>query len=67
MTTFVFIFYDSSGPRHHSTVNPPIAGPFGVLMYSIFWMIITLPAIIVGYRWVQLFGSRNEQVADAGF
>ena len=52
MTTFALIFYDSSGPRHHGMANPPRAGPFGVLMYSIFWMIITLPAIVISYRWV---------------
>jgi len=50
MTTFALMFYDSSAPRHHGMANPPRAGPFGVLMYSIFWMIITLPSMIIGYR-----------------
>jgi len=50
MTAFSFIFYHSSGPRHQGMANPPRAGPFGVLMYSIFWMIITLPAMVISYR-----------------
>jgi hypothetical protein len=50
MTTFAILFYDSSGPRNHGMANPPRAGPFGVLMYSIFWMIVTLPAMIISYR-----------------
>lgn len=50
MTAFALIFYDSAGPRHHGVANPPRSGPFGVLMYSIFWMIITLPAIVISYR-----------------
>jgi len=50
MTAFALTFYGSSGPRHHGMANPPRAGPFGVLMYSIFWMIITLPAIVISYR-----------------
>jgi len=50
MTAFAFVFYDSSGPRHHGMANAPRAGPFGVLMYSIFWMIVTLPAMIISYR-----------------
>lgn len=55
MTAFAFIFFDSFGPRHHGMANPPRAGPFGVLMYSIFWMFITLPAMVIGYRWVLFF------------
>lgn len=50
MTSFSFVFYDSSGPRNHGMANPPRAGPFGVLIYSIFWMIITLPAMVISYR-----------------
>ena len=50
MTAFAFVFYESSGPRHHGMANPPRSGPLGVLMYSIFWMVITLPAMIVSYR-----------------
>jgi len=50
MTTFALLFYDSFGPRHHGMANPPRAGPFGVLMYSIFWMVITLPSMIISYR-----------------
>jgi len=66
MTAFSFLFYDSSGPRHHGMANPPRAGPFGVLMYSIFWMIITLPAMIISYRSVTTpyklpyFGPRSS-------
>ena len=52
MTAFALTFYGSSGPRHNGMANPPRAGPFGVLVYSIFWMIITLPAIVISYRWV---------------
>jgi len=54
MTAFAFIFYDSSGPRHHGVANPSTAGPFGVLVYGIFWVTITLPAMVIGYRWVLL-------------
>ena len=50
MTVFALVFYGSSGPRHQGMANPPRAGPFGVLIYSIFWMIITLPAIVISYR-----------------
>ena len=59
MTAFALVFYGSSGPRHHGMANPPRAGPFGVLIYSIFWMIITLPAIIVSYRWVPFVNQKR--------
>lgn len=63
MTAFSFLFYNSTGPRHHGMANPPRAGPFGVLMYSIFWMIITLPAMVISYRCV-LPGERSERADD---
>lgn len=62
MTAFSFLFYNSSGPRHHGMANPPRAGPFGVLVYSIFWVIITLPAMIISYRCVLSAKSSMQEV-----
>ena len=68
MTAFSFLFYNSSGPRHHGMANPPRAGPLGVLMYGIFWMIITLPAMIVSYRCVLFVKpSMRVKLDDDGF
>lgn len=67
MTAFSVLFYHSSGPRHHGMANPPRAGPFGVLIYSIFWMIITLPAMVISYRCVISLNPHCEKQGDGGF
>jgi len=52
ISLFTMLFYDDSlhQPRNHGLPNPPRAGPFGVLMYSIFWIMVSLPGVVVAYR-----------------
>ncbi|GBE80998.1 hypothetical protein SCP_0307210 [Sparassis crispa] len=50
LTAFAVIALNSTSASYHGRVNPPSAGPFGVLAYGLFSMLISLPATIITYR-----------------
>jgi hypothetical protein len=50
------IFLSDSNLRH-GTYSAPDAGVVGILVYSIFAMLVSLPQVIITNRLVFLFGS----------
>jgi hypothetical protein len=52
LVVFATLFYDGfeGQPRNHGLPNPPRAGAFGTLMYSIFWIMVSLPGVVIAYR-----------------
>ncbi|SRR6266852_8652463 len=52
LSFFSAIFLDASlsSPRNHGVYNAPTPGMWGTLLYSIFLMFVSLPAIIITYR-----------------
>lgn len=52
LSFFSAIFLDASlsSPRNHGVYNAPSSGIWGTLLYSIFLMFVSLPAIIITYR-----------------
>ncbi|KAH9972418.1 mitochondrial carrier [Lactifluus volemus] len=52
LTIFAVIFLDTSlsSPRNHGVYNSPATRMWGTLLYSIFLMLVSLPAIILSYR-----------------
>jgi len=52
LSFFSAIFLDAtlSSPRNHGAYNAPSSGMWGTLLYSIFLMFVSLPAIIITYR-----------------
>lgn len=49
ITIFVWIFFDPTNARHGGYVAPT-TGPWGILSYSLFQMLISLPVVIITYR-----------------
>jgi hypothetical protein len=52
LSLFSAIFLDASlsSPRNHGIYNSPATKIWGTLLYSIFLMLVSLPAIIITYR-----------------
>ncbi|KAI0288535.1 mitochondrial carrier [Russula brevipes] len=52
LSLFSAIVLDASlsSPRNHGAYNSPTSRVWGILLYSIFLMLVSLPAIIVTYR-----------------
>ncbi|EIM83099.1 mitochondrial carrier [Stereum hirsutum FP-91666 SS1] len=52
LTLFGALFLDASpsNPRNHGVYNAPSTGIIGTLVYSIFLMLVSLPAVIITYR-----------------
>ncbi|GBE81016.1 hypothetical protein SCP_0307390 [Sparassis crispa] len=50
LAAFAVIALNSTSASYHSRVNPLSAGPFGVLAYGLFSMLVSLPATIKTYR-----------------
>ncbi|KAH9985992.1 mitochondrial carrier [Russula compacta] len=52
LSLFSVIFLDTSlsSPRNHGVYNAPPSRMWGTLLYSIFLMLVSLPAIIITYR-----------------
>jgi len=51
VTVFVWIFFDPTNARNGAYVAPA-TGPWGILVYSLFQMLISLPVVVVTYRCV---------------
>jgi len=49
---FILSFFDASTgrPRLPATINPPDAGPFGLFFFTIFWIVVSLPSLIITNR-----------------
>ncbi|TFY83568.1 hypothetical protein EWM64_g437 [Hericium alpestre] len=52
LMAFSVLFLDASlaNPRNHGIYNAPATGFLGTLFYSIFLMLVSLPAVIITYR-----------------
>ncbi|KAI0058094.1 mitochondrial carrier [Artomyces pyxidatus] len=50
MFSAIFLDTSMSSPRNHGAYNAPATGFVGTLAYSIFLMLVSLPAVIVTYR-----------------
>jgi hypothetical protein len=48
----IFLDVSLSSPRNHGAYNAPTSKMWGTLFYSIFLMLVSLPAIIITYRLV---------------
>ncbi|KAI0250369.1 mitochondrial carrier [Lactifluus subvellereus] len=46
----IFLHASISSPRNHGVYNAPATRMWGTLLYSIFLMLVSLPAIIITYR-----------------
>jgi len=50
ITLFIMKFLDSPQPRH-GTYRSPEAGVIGTLVYSIAMMLMSLPTVVITYRY----------------
>ena len=57
----IFLNASLSSPRNHGAYNAPTSKMWGTLLYSIFLMLVSLPAIIITYR----FDSIQSMYVDA--